>query len=241
MNEISMIISVVNQKGGVGKTTLSIHLADGLAKRGRKVALVDADAQNSSLLWSAARHGETLFPVLGMPKETLYQELQGLKTGFDDIVIDGPPRVAAILKACIAAADLVLVPVRPSSLDVWAATDVAALIEEVRTLLPNLRAAFVINERRPNTRLARDVAIALEAIGLAVCKTSIHSRTAYPVAIGQGQTVFDREPNGKAAAEMHQLVTEIIQRFIPTPAGNTVQRLVGPLVETQLNSPKEKP
>ncbi len=165
-----MIFSVINQKGGVGKTTLSIHIADGLAKRGRKVALIDADAQNSTLLWSASRPGDTLFPVMGMPKETLYQEVQSLRDSFDDIVIDGPPRVATVLKAAIAAADLVLVPVKPSSLDVWAATDVVSLIEEVRTFRPDLRAAFVINERRPNTRLARDMEEALKGIGLAVCQ-----------------------------------------------------------------------
>ena len=206
-----MIFSVINQKGGVGKTTLSIHFADGLAKRGRKVALIDADAQNSTLLWSASRPGDTLFPVMGMPKETLYQEIQGLRESFDDIVIDGPPRVATVLKAAIAAADLVLVPVKPSSLDVWAATDVVKLIEEVRTFRPDLRAAFVINERRPNTRLARDVEAALTGIGLDVCKTSIHTRAAYPVAIGQGLSVFDTEPKGKAAAEMGKLITEISQ------------------------------
>jgi chromosome partitioning protein len=204
-----MIFSVINQKGGVGKTTLSIHIADGLAKRGRKVALIDADAQNSSLLWSAMRPGEVLFPVLGMPKETLYQEMQGLRDSFDDIVIDGPPRVAAVLKAAIAAADFVLVPVKPSSLDVWAATDVVNLIEEVRTFRPDLRASFVINERRPNTRLARDVQEALTGIGLDVCETSIHTRSAYPVAIGQGLSVFDTEPKGKAALEMGQLINEI--------------------------------
>lgn len=204
-----MIISVVNQKGGVGKTTLSIHIADGLSKRGRKVALIDADAQSSTLLWSASRLGQTLFPVMGMPKETLYQELQGLKGGFDDIVIDGPPRVATVLKAAIAAADLVLVPVKPSSLDVWAASDVVKLIEEVRVFRPDLRASFVINERRPNTRLARDVESALGNMALDVCKTSIHTRSAYPVAIGQGLSVFDTEPKGKAALEMEQLLTEI--------------------------------
>lgn len=213
-----MIFSVVNQKGGVGKTTLSIHIADGLAKRGRKVALIDADAQNSTLLWSALRRGDTLFPVMGMPKETLYQELQSLRDSFDDIVIDGPPRVATVLKAAIAAADLVLVPVKPSSLDVWAATDVVKLIEEVRTFRPDLRASFVINERRPNTRLARDVEEALQGIGLEVCETSIHTRSAYPVAIGRGLSVFDTEPNGKAAAEMGRLLTEITASAPSVPA-----------------------
>jgi len=205
-----MIIAVVNQKGGVGKTTLSIHLADGLAKSGRKVALIDADAQNSSLLWSAMRGGEDLFPVLGMPKETLYQEIQGLSAAFDDIVIDGPPRVASVLKAAIASADLVLVPVKPSSLDVWAATDVVKLIQEVQMLKPALKAHFVINERRPNTRLARDVIEALKQIGLPVCDTSIHTRSAYPVAIGQGKTVFQTEPSSKAAQEMAALLEEIM-------------------------------
>lgn len=204
-----MIIAVVNQKGGVGKTTLSIHLADGLAKAGRKVTLIDADAQNSSLLWSALREGADIFPVLGMPKETLYQEIQGLSSGFDDIVIDGPPRVASVLKAAIASADVVLVPVKPSSLDVWAATDVVKLIQEVHMLKPSLKASFVINERRPNTRLARDVIEALKEIGLPVCETSIHTRSAYPVAIGQGRTVFDTEPSSKAALEMNALLNEI--------------------------------
>lgn len=206
-----MIFSVINQKGGVGKTTLSIHIADGLSKRGRKVALIDADTQNSSLLWSASRSGDSLFPVMGMPKETLYQEIQSLRESFDDIVIDGPPRVAKILRAAIAAADLVLVPVKPSSLDVWAATDVVTLIEEVRAFRPDLKAAFVINERRSNTRLARDVEEALANMGLDVCQTSIHMRAAYPVAIGQGLSVFDSEPKGKAALEMGKLITEISQ------------------------------
>ena len=220
-----MIFSVINQKGGVGKTTLSIHIADGLAKRGRKVALIDADAQNSTLLWSASRPGDTLFPVMGMPKETLYQEVQSLRDSFDDIVIDGPPRVATVLKAAIAAADLVLVPVKPSSLDVWAATDVVSLIEEVRTFRPDLRAAFVINERRPNTRLARDVEDALKGIGLEVCQTSIHTRAAYPVAIGQGLSVFDTEPKGKAALEMGRLIDEISAR--PTQQGNSKENQKG--------------
>jgi chromosome partitioning protein len=206
-----MIISVVQQKGGVGKTTLSIHIADGLAKRGYKVALIDADEQRSASMWSAKREDGEVFPVMSMAKASLHRELVPLASSFDYLVIDGPPRQHDVLRSAIAASDLVLMPVKASSFDVWAVRDVVKLVEEVTPLKPTLKAAFIINELRPNTRLGRDIRDALTSHNLPVFQSAVHLRAAFPVALGQGLTVFDTEPKGKAAEDMNAVLTEIIQ------------------------------
>jgi chromosome partitioning protein len=88
-----MIVSFLNQKGEVGKTTLAIHVADALSRRQRRALLVDADPQGSALDWAAARRGEPLFPVAGVPKSSIHKEFPSLAQGFDVVIIDGPPRV----------------------------------------------------------------------------------------------------------------------------------------------------
>ncbi len=86
-----MIISFLNQKGGVGKTTLAVHLATALARRGARVLMVDADPQGSGLDWSASRTGDPLFPVIGLPKPTIHRELPTIAADYAHVVIDGPP------------------------------------------------------------------------------------------------------------------------------------------------------
>ena len=87
-----MIYAFLSQKGGVGKTTLSIHLADALARRGSRVLLIDADPQQSAMKWSTFRAGENKFSVIAMAKPTLHKELTPIYSDYTDIVIDGPPR-----------------------------------------------------------------------------------------------------------------------------------------------------
>ena len=84
-----VIISFLNQKGGVGKTTLAIHLATVLAERSR-VLLVDADPQGSALDWRAQRAGDSGFPVVGLPKPTLHRDIGALGENCDWVVVDGP-------------------------------------------------------------------------------------------------------------------------------------------------------
>ncbi len=117
-----MIVALLNQKGGVGKTTLSLHLAGELAAHGARVMLIDADPQGSSLDWSEqrARSGlERRFGVVGLARESLHREAPALARDADHVVIDGPPRVTGIARSALLAADLVLIPVQPSPLDGW--------------------------------------------------------------------------------------------------------------------------
>ena len=121
-----VIISVINQKGGVGKTTLSISLAAALAARKLCVLLVDADPQASALDWVAARGQDAPFAAVGMCKPILHLELPKMARDFDAILIDGPPRVYDVAKSAVMASDAVLIPVLPSQFDVWAATPATA-------------------------------------------------------------------------------------------------------------------
>src|SRR5258708_5918153 len=106
-----MIIGVLSQKGGVGKSTISINLAATFARRGKRVILVDADPQGSSMAWSSARDAEPLFPVVGMAKPTLHKDLPEIARDYDFVVIDGAPRVNDLGRAAILASDIVVIPV----------------------------------------------------------------------------------------------------------------------------------
>jgi chromosome partitioning protein len=108
-----MIIGVLNQKGGVGKTTVAVNVAAVLAKHSR-VLVVDADPQGSALAWSAAREAPPIFPVVGLAKPTLHRDLPELSKDYSRVVIDGAPRVTDLTRSAIMASDLIVIPVQPS-------------------------------------------------------------------------------------------------------------------------------
>lgn len=205
-----MKIGLLNQKGGVGKTTLAVHIADAIARTTRSVLLIDADPQGSALDWAAARSGAPLFPVAGLPKASIHKELPSLAKGYDVVIIDGPPRVYDVARSAIMASDLVLIPVQPSPYDVWAAKEIVDLIHEAAVYKPNLKAAFVINRKIVNTALGRDVSEALSDYPLPLMETAICQRVALAESAAQGQTVFETAPDNPAAAEIRKLTKEIM-------------------------------
>ncbi len=203
------VIAILNQKGGVGKTTLAVHLATAIARKKRGVLLLDADPQGSALDWAAARRGEPLFPVVGLPKASIHKELPALASNFELVIIDGPPRVYDVARSAIMASDLVLVPVQPSPYDVWAAKEIIDLMNEASVYKPSLQKAFVINRKIVNTAIGRDVTQALADYPIPVLQTAICQRVAFAESAAQGLTVCELDPEMLAAQEMNQLAQEV--------------------------------
>jgi chromosome partitioning protein len=214
-----MIVGVLNQKGGVGKTTLSINLADAWAKAGRKVLLVDADPQASSIAWSAARKDKPAFPVLAMAVGTLHRDLPGVAEDYDVVVIDGAPRLDELGTSTILASDLVLIPVQPSAVDIWAAADTVRLIRKAEVFRRDpIGTAFVLNRRVHNTAIGKDAIEVLKQFDYPTCKAVIAQRVVFAESLAEGRTVLEVEPQGPAADEVRALANELTMHRVKEAA-----------------------
>lgn len=209
-----MIIALLNQKGGVGKTTLATHIAGELAMQGSSVILLDADPQGSALDWTQRRSQNglpRLFSAVGLARETLHQEAPELAKRCDHIVMDGPPRIAALARSALLAADLVLIPVQPSPYDVWASAEMVSLIREAQVFRPALRAAFVINRRVSTTVIGREARNALTDQPLPSLLSEVRQRIVFADSVARGQLARELDADSNAAREIAALAAEVLR------------------------------
>lgn len=206
------VIALLNQKGGAGKTTLATHLAGEFALQGLEVTLLDADPQGSALDWAHRRlqSGEKrLYGVFGLARDSLHQEAPQVALQADLVIIDGPPRVAAIARSALLAADLVLIPVQPSAYDIWASQEMVQLVTEARVFRPQLRAAFVINRRVVGTVIGREVRTALADQPFDALSGDVSQRIAFADSVAAGKLACEVAPGSRAAREIAALARDV--------------------------------
>jgi chromosome partitioning protein len=208
-----VIVALLNQKGGVGKTTLALHLAGAWAAQGLRVLVIDADPQGSALDWSEQRGREglpRLFGVLGLARETLHRELPEIAHDAAHVVVDGPPRVTGIARSALLAADIVLVPATPSPFDGWASGEMLRLLGEARIFRPELIGRFVLNRCAARTVIAREIGDALSDSDPPVLSSRIGQRVAFADGARTGRLVCEHDRASPAAIEIAALASEVI-------------------------------
>lgn len=202
-----MIISILNQKGGTGKTTLAVNIAREYTRWELRTLLVDSDSQGSALRWHEESGGE-LIDLTCLPVNTLDKDVIKFKDRYERIIIDGVPRVSPLTVCAIKAADVVLIPVQPSPYDIWATQDLVRLVQErIEMTDGKLKAAFIVSRNIKGTKLGKEINEELLKLNFPVFQNGTSQRIEYAKSIQEGRTVCELE------TDAHQEITNIVNEL----------------------------
>lgn len=209
------VTAVLNQKGGVGKTTVATHLATALLFEGLNSMLVNSDPQDSALDWASVRTNHPL-PVVTIDNPTaLERDVRRTLAHMDMVVIDGAPSIDKLAISAIKTADLIIIPVQPSPYDIWATAELVDMIKQRQEFTNGTpKACFMVSRAIKGSTLAKEVKDALEEYGFPVLESRFSQRVAFPNSATGGFTVMETEPNGEAAGEVRALVQELRQHWM---------------------------
>lgn len=205
---VAKIITIAQQKGGAGKTTMAAHLAVAWAASGkRRVAIIDTDPQGSLTQWFKIREsrmgeGEANLTFASISGWRVRSEIDRLKYTHDLVVVDSPPHTDTEARTAIRAADLVVIPLQPSPMDVWATSATIQICKQERVPVK-----MVLNRVHPQAKLTE--AISGEMIGLTANRFG--NRVIFAGALMHGYGVTEAQPNSLAAEEVRALSKEIMQ------------------------------
>ncbi len=203
------VVTMAQQKGGAGKTTLVAQLAVAFAASGRRVALLDIDPQGSLTRWYETRDGAgradamVLTAVNGWRAQNVVEKL---KAAHDLVLVDSAPHAEIEAKIAVRAADLILVPIQPTPLDLWATEPTLTLAKA-----EHRRAMLVINRAQSRMKLAEILTQHIAALGTPLADSTIGNRTAFAASMLEGLGVVETAPRTKAAEEIKALADEIMR------------------------------
>jgi chromosome partitioning protein len=207
-------ISILNPKGGSGKSTISSNLGSSLLLEGYKTLLIDTDPQGTLRDWKSMDTEDIQPQIIIIDRPNLQKDLTLIAQNFDYLIIDGAAKLQDMVAFAVKNSDVVLIPIQPSAADIWACEALIHLIkarQEVTNGLP--KAAFIISRQIKNSNLAKDIDETLKQFSLHIFNSRTTQRVIYSEALSSGKSVFNIENTGEAAVEIKK-ITEELKNFI---------------------------
>ena len=204
-------IAVANQKGGTGKTTLTVNLAAGFHRRGATV-LLDADPQGSATDWARiGAPGHDLPPIRSVDADTVRASIAHAARSSRYVLVDCPPHLQSdALQHVMGAVDIVLIPVLPSPLDLWASVGMTAAVQDARRGNPRLRAYMVLNQLDRRNALSGAMHQALAEFEVPALANGMTRRAAFRSAALEGRSVYGLGGRGaNAARDLEAIIEEV--------------------------------